>query len=312
MASTAIAVIEPAQYSERKSLQDAVQSLVLDGLSSPHTRRAYEQALDEFLIWLCADTARPFTKAAVQRYRTELQAKGLASASVNVRISAIRRLALEAGDNGLLAPEIAAGIGRVKGAKHSGVRLGRWLTREQAEVLLRAPDPSTVKGARDSAILAVLFGSGVRRAEAAALDFEHLQQREDRWVIADLVGKHGRIRTVPIPDWVDAAIRRWADAVGLKTGRVFRRLDKRGRVRSDRLSEQAVFNVLKKYADKAGVLVTPHDARRTYAHLAYKGHSPLEQIQLSLDHASIVTTELYLGVRQDLRDAPCDRLGILV
>ena len=100
-----------------------MQSLVLDGLSSPHTRRAYEQALDEFLIWLCADTARPFTKAAVQRYRTELQAKGLASASVNVRISAIRRLALEAGDNGLLAPEIAAGIGRVKGAKRAGVRL---------------------------------------------------------------------------------------------------------------------------------------------------------------------------------------------
>jgi integrase len=310
MASTAITVIEQAQYSERNSLQNAVQSLVLDGLSSPHTRRAYEQALDEFLIWLCADKARPFTKAAVQRYRTELQAKGLASASVNVRISAIRRLALEAGDNGLLAPEIAAGIGRVKGAKHSGVRLGRWLTREQAEALLRAPDPSTVKGARDSAILAVLFGSGVRRGEAAALAFEHLQQREDRWVIADLVGKHGRIRTVPIPDWVDAAIRRWADAVGLRTGRVFRRLDKRGRVRSDRLSEQAVFNVLKTYADKTGVLVTPHDARRTYAHLAYKGHAALEQIQLSLGHASIVTTELYLGIRQDLRDAPCDHLGV--
>jgi hypothetical protein len=112
MASTAIAVIEPAQYPEQNPLRNAMQSLVLDGLSSPHTRRAYEQALDEFLIWLCADTARPFTKAAVQRYRTELQAKGLASASVNVRISAIRRLALEAGDNGLLAPEIAAAIGR--------------------------------------------------------------------------------------------------------------------------------------------------------------------------------------------------------
>ena len=310
MASTAIAVMEPARYSEHNHLRNAMQSLVLDGLSSPHTRRAYEQALEEFLIWLCADKARPFTKAAVQRYRTELQAKGLASASINVRISAVRRLALEAGDNGLLAPEIAAGIGRVKGAKRSGVRLGRWLTREQAEALLRAPDPSTVKGARDSAILAVLLGSGVRRSEAASLAFEHLQQREQRWVIADLVGKHGRIRTVPIPDWVDAAVRRWANAVGLRTGRVFRALDKRGRVRSPRLSAQSVFNILKTYADKTGVLVTPHDARRTWAHLAYKGHAPLEQIQISLGHASIVTTELYLGIRQDLRDAPCDRLGL--
>jgi integrase len=310
MISIAIAVIEPARHSEHNPLRNAMQSLVLDGLSSPHTRRAYEQALDEFLIWLCAAPARPFAKASVQRYRTELQAKGLAPSSVNVRISAIRRLALEASDNGLLAPEIAAGIGRVKGAKHSGVRLGRWLTLEQAEELLRAPDHSTVKGARDSAILAVLLGSGVRRSEAASLAFEHLQQREERWVIADLVGKHGRIRTVPISDWVYAAIRRWADAVGLTSGRVFRALDKRGRVRSLRLSAQSVFNVLKLHAAKTGVLVTPHDARRTWAHLAYKGHAPLEQIQLSLGHASIVTTELYLGIRQDLRDAPCDHLGI--
>jgi integrase len=310
MASTAITVIRQAQYSEQNSLRNAMQSLVLDGLSSPHTRRAYEQALEEFLIWHCADTARPFTKAAVQRYRTELQAKCLAPASVNVRMSAIRRLALECSDNGLLAPEIAAGIGRVKGAKHSGVRLGRWLTREQAEALLRAPDLSTVKGVRDSAILAVLLGAGVRRGEAASLAFEHLQQREERWVIADLVGKHGRIRTVPIPAWVDAAISRWAAAVGLSTGRVFRALDKRGRIRSERLSAQSIFNILKIYAAKTGVLVTPHDIRRTYAHLAYKGHAPLEQIQFSLGHASIVTTELYLGIRQDLRDGPCDHLGI--
>ena len=121
MASTAITIIEQA-HSEQTSLRNAVQSLVLDGLSSPHTRRAYEQALEEFLIWLCADKARPFTKAAVQRYRTELQAKGLASASINVRISAVRRLALEAGDNGLLAPEIAAGIGRTEFSKMNGPR----------------------------------------------------------------------------------------------------------------------------------------------------------------------------------------------
>jgi integrase len=91
---------------------------------------------------------------------------------------------------------------------------------------------------------------------------------------------------------------------------VFRALDKRGWVRSQWLSAQSVFNILKIHAAKTGVLVTPHDARRTWAHLAYKGHAALEQIQLSLGHGSIVTTKLYLGVRQDLRDAPCDHLGI--
>lgn len=131
-----------------------MQSLVLDGLSSPHTRRAYEQALEEFLIWLCADSSRTFTKATVQKYRGELQAKGLAPASINVRMSAIRKLAGEAADNGLLAPELAAGIARVRGARRAGVRLGSWLTRDQATKLLQAPDPKTTKGARDAALLA--------------------------------------------------------------------------------------------------------------------------------------------------------------
>src|ERR1044072_2138986 len=76
-----------------------VTSLVLDGISSRHTRRAYSQALDEFLVWFRDDPGRTFNKATVQRYRTELEMKGLASSSINVRLSAIRRLALEAADN---------------------------------------------------------------------------------------------------------------------------------------------------------------------------------------------------------------------
>jgi len=89
-----------------------ITSLVLDGLSSRHTRRAYSQALDEFLIWFHDDPSREFNKAAVQKYRAELETKGLAPASINVRLSAIRRLALEVADNGVMAPELAAGIAR--------------------------------------------------------------------------------------------------------------------------------------------------------------------------------------------------------
>jgi site-specific recombinase XerD len=117
-----------------------ITSLVLDGITSPHTHRAYEQALEEFLIWLQAEPGRPFSKATVQRYRRELELKGLAASSVNVRLAAIRRLALEAADNGFLPPEIAAGIARARGAKRSGVRIGHWLTTEQAEMLLTRPD----------------------------------------------------------------------------------------------------------------------------------------------------------------------------
>jgi site-specific recombinase XerD len=123
MASTELAV--------RADEWKLVTDLVLDGISSSHTRRAYSQALEEFLIWFRDEPGRQFNKAAVQKYRTELETKGLAPSSINVRLSAIRRLALEASDNGLLEPELAAGIARAKGARHSGVRLGHWLTAEQ-------------------------------------------------------------------------------------------------------------------------------------------------------------------------------------
>jgi len=113
-------------------------------------------------------------------------------------MSAIRKLAAEAADNGLLAPELAAGISRVRSAKSVGIRVGNWLSVRQAQSLLNAPDVATVRGLRDRAILAVLLGCGLRRSEVAALTFQHLQQRDGRWCIVDLVGKHGRVRTAPM------------------------------------------------------------------------------------------------------------------
>ena len=80
---------------------------------------------------------------------------------------------------------------------------------------------------------------------------------------------------------------------------------------SCRLSPQAVFEIIKVYADKLGLKVAPHDIRRSFARLAHLGQAPLEQIQLSLGHASVVTTEIYLGIKQDLADAPCDHLGLI-
>lgn len=288
-----------------------ITSLVLEGISSQHTRRAYSQALDEFLIWFHDEPGREFNKASVQKYRTELENKGLAPSSINVRLSAIRRLALEAADNGLMPPEKAAGIARAKGAKRSGRRLGHWLTAEQAEKLMAAPDLSTVRGMRDSAIIALLVGAGLRRSELAGLNVDHIQYREGRWLIIDLSGKQGRIRSVPIPLWAHAAITCWMAAAGINEGALFRAVSSHGTVNRCRISPQAVFNIVKTYADQLAFTISPHDLRRSFARLAHLGHAPLEQIQLSLGHASVVTTEIYLGVRQNLHDAPCDRLGLM-
>jgi hypothetical protein len=87
--------------------------LVLEGIASPHTRRAYSQALEEFLIWFRDSPNRQFNKATVQKYCAELAQKGLAPSSINVRLSAIRRLALDAAENNLLDLAMAVGTASV-------------------------------------------------------------------------------------------------------------------------------------------------------------------------------------------------------
>jgi integrase len=251
-----------------------------------------------------------FGKALVQRYRSSLEEKGLAPSSINVQLAALRKLAMEAADNGLLDPAVASAISRVKGAAQKGRRIGRWLTREEASALLRDSGEEGLKAKRDRALLCLLVGAGLRREEIVSLEIGHVQQREGRWVIADLIGKRKRIRTVPIPGWAKVAIDQWTAAAGITEGRLFRAVDKAGRMTGESLSAQAVYLIVTDSAKKIGLELAPHDARRTFARLAHKGKVPIEQIQLALGHESIQTTERYLGVRQDLTDAPCDHLGI--
>ena len=155
-----------------------------------------------------------------------MTAANLGPSTINVRLSAIRKLAGEAADNRLLDPDLAAGIAKVKGIKNEGARAGNWLTREQARELLLAPDTSTLKGKRDRAILAVLLGCGLRRSELVSLNVGQVQQRENRWVVVDFRGKGGRKRTVPVPAWVKNAIDAWIAAARIREGRIFRSIPK--------------------------------------------------------------------------------------
>lgn len=285
--------------------------MVLDGLPSEHSRRAYERALSDFFMWHRGVGRPQLGKAVVQRYAAELRNAGMAPSSVNQRLSAIRKLAAEAADNGALDPQVANGIRAVKGARREGRRTGNWLTREEAQSWLGAPDRRTMRGRRDRALLAVLIGCGLRRSEAASLTFGHIQQRDGRWVLVDLIGKRDKIRSVPMPNWAKAAIDEWSRASGVAEGLVFRAVNKGDRVTGDGITPQAIYNIIVGYAGelkKAGV--APHDLRRTFAKLAHKGGAAIDQIQLSLGHESIQTTEEYLGVEQDLTDAPCDHLGL--
>ena len=104
-----------------------LKRLVLDSVTSPITRRVYNLGLDEFFAWFSLEPRPGFTKATVSAWRVALEARGLGAVSINVRITAVRKLAVEAADNGLLAPELAQGISRVKSVKSTGIRVGNWL-----------------------------------------------------------------------------------------------------------------------------------------------------------------------------------------
>jgi site-specific recombinase XerD len=292
---------------------DRLKALVLDSVSSPITRRVYNIALNEFMAWYQQAPRPGFSKATVSAWRASLETRKLGSSSIIIRMSAIRKLAGEAVDNGLLAPELAAGIARVKSVKSVGIRIGNWLSLRQAQTLLGAPDATTTKGLRDRAILAVLLGCGLRRSEVASLTFRHIQQRDGRWCIVDLKGKHGRIRTAPIPNWVKTAIDTWTSASYVVAGFVFRPVSRTDSATGERLGEKVVWQMLQQHTATVGAPgIAPHDLRRTCAKLCRAAGGDLEQIQLLLGHASVQTTERYLGTKQDLVHAPNDAIKLRV
>src|SRR5579862_9054222 len=252
------------------------KNAVLHSLGTASSQESYGHAIDEFIGWYCSEPRLSFNRTVVLRYRFFLEQKNLAPSTINVRLAAVRRLAYEASDTGLLSPDLAAGIRRVKGAKRLGVRIGNWLTIDQSRTLLSKPS-DTLRCKRDSATLALLIGCGLRRAELVGLRTGDFQVREEHCVIADLVGKGKHTRTVPVPARAKRAVDEW-------TGAAAKRADIKN--------------------------LAPHDLRRTCARLCHLAGGELEQIQFLLGHASVETTERYLGCKQKLREAVNDLLRL--
>jgi integrase len=291
---------------------DQSKSAVLNSLTSPASRRVYEFAMEEFIGWYCSEPRLAFNRIVVVRYRIHLEANGLAAATINQRLAAVRRLAHEAADSGLLSPELAAGIQRVKGAKQLGQRSGNWLSLEQSSRLVNVASGDGLRERRNCAMLAILVGCGLRRSELAKLAIEKIQIRQEHWVIVDLVGKGGHVRTIPIPQWVKDKLDHWTSAAAISNGRLFRAIRKNGVVWGEDISENVVWHVVSRYSRCIGLdHVAPHDLRRTCAKLCHSSGGELEQIQFLLGHASVQTTERYLGCKQNLTHPVNDRFRLV-
>lgn len=268
--------------------------------------------MEQFITWYCSEPRLALNRAIVLRFRLHLESLGLAAGTINQRLAAVRRLAYEAADSGLLSPELAAGIRRVKGVKQLGSRLGNWLSSDQAKLLLEKADDEDLRSIRDLAMMSVLLGCGLRRAELSALEVEDIEVRQGHWAIVDLIGKGSRVRTVPMPMWVKEAVDRWIMAARVSGGRIFRAVSRHGTPWGKGISENVIWYVVRKCAERTKLdHLAPHDLRRTCAKLCHSAGGEIEQIQFLLGHASVLTTERYLGCKQNLEAPVNDRFGRL-
>src|SRR5271154_1078952 len=236
--SGSLALMHSADASplDRAAAFHALREMVLNSVVSEHSKRNYAKALDEVFA-LCEERKQPLSRALLMEYRAAMLEKKLSASTVNVRLSAVRKLIGEARSNGFISAEEAANLAGVPNLSQKGTRVGNWLTREQAKELLTVPDRSKIKGKRDYVILALLLGCALRRQELASLDVDAIQMREGRWVLPDLRGKGGRVRTVAIPIWVKHGIDAWMVEAKIKDGRLLRPLSKSGKLIGDELGD---------------------------------------------------------------------------
>lgn len=292
-----------------RSSFDQLRTTVLNGVTAANSKRNYALALDE-LSAFCMEREQAISRTVILEFRAALLDRELSPSTINVKLSAIRKLVDEAKRAGFIDAEEASQMSDVPNVAQRGTRLGNWLTKEQARELLAVPDRSTTKGKRDYVILALLVGCALRRRELASLTVEDIAMRENRWVIADLRGKGGRIRTVAVPVWVKLGINAWQAAAKIEGGPLLRSLNKVGKV-GETLSDWAVWSVVTESAKEIGIeRFGAHDLRRTCAKLCRKAGGDLEQIKFLLGHSSIQTTERYLGSEQDIAVAVNDSLGL--
>ena len=289
---------------------DHAKNSVLSSLSSPNLRRNYKFAMEQFISWYCSEPRLALNRVVVLRFRLYLESLGLAAGTINQRLAAVRRLAYEAADSGLLSPELAAGIRRVKGVKQLGSRAGNWLNRDQARLLLEKSDGESLRCTRDVAMISILLGCALDEQNWCHLGKKRFKVARDTgqsWISSERAVMSG---TVPVPVWVKSAVDRWMAAADVTDGRIFRAISRHGTAWGKGVSENVVWYVVRNCAQRIQLdHLAPHDLRRTCARLCHVNGGELEQIQFLLGHASVLTTERYLGCKQNLEEPVNDRFG---
>jgi len=281
---------EKAGYVGELIAQSPLERAIAAALAglSPQTRRVYASRIAQWVAW--SNGQPQLDRETVKKYIRSMELRGCSAQVQNQALAALKKLASEAAELEWLLDGAAVQIGNIKSKKITGIRTGRWLDAAQCRRLL-AQLPDSPIGKRDGAVIALLLGCGLRRAEACSLTTEQIQLIHGRTIIVNLIGKGNRVRSVAVPTWSAQLLEKWRVING--EGQFLRSFYGDGKINGS-LSETAVREIVQKYGKLIGIPdLNPHDLRRTFARLSREGGAPLETIQHSLGHASLKTTELY-------------------
>jgi len=222
-----------------------------------------------------------------------LRDAGLAVATVNTYLSALRGVAMEAWMLKQMSVEDYQHIRAVRSVRGSTLPRGRALAREEIRALFTVCEADqSSKGVRDAALLAVLLGCGLRRSEAVALGYEDIRPADRALKVT---GKGNKERLAYVPDGAWQRLLFWIDQVrGEAMGPLFTRIRRHDCLTDDRLTDQAVYHILQVRQREAGLeKCAPHDLRRTFATVMLDNGEDLITVRDAMGHASVTTTQKY-------------------
>lgn len=290
---------------------DAIIDLVVNACGSRSTRTRYATKLRVFMRYWDHNGRPPFDRQFVLQYVAQMRSEKFPGFAINQSLTAVKKLAKEAHYAGFMNSEAQRGIDDIPGCKVRGTPQGSRLTEAEILQLLGLPRTGTLIGKRDRVVLELLFYAGLRREEVALVRMEHVQRLENRPVLLNLHGKGGRVRTVPIPEFMLEHIEEWVGAAGITEGPLCRSVNRHGHVGAAMMSGKGVYNILVGYARTMGKRnVSPHSIRRTMGSLARAKGVELDQIQMVYGHASVTMTQHYIGGNLNIQNAVCDALPV--
>jgi integrase len=276
--------------------------------------RVYLARIDKFMAWHAQQEPAPFV-ALLRHYMSYLQDQGLKPRTVQQHVNTIKGLIRTAAalDTSAQLAGFLSQLDLVKPPKVRGEVQGDRLDAKQRQALINQPGVDTHKGRRDTAILALMSVCGLRRSEVCALNWGHIAELDGHKVIKNLVGKHGRVRTVKMPAALWRRMIDYAQQAEISTvwdAPVFVAIRKSDAVQhGQRLTDNAIAWLVDFYIKEALIGcegITAHDLRRTAANLSRKGGATIEQVQNMLGHSSPQTTSQYIGESLDLDDHAVD------